>query len=60
MNPFETYEDRIKYCYDDDPYKEPPDVYDLFGYYNQRYFEGRLCSSILRWSKKMTLCAGTN
>ena len=35
-----------------------PDVYDLLQVYNQCFFEGRLSAVELKWSKRMTLCAG--
>ncbi|CAM6127768.1 unnamed protein product [Calypogeia fissa] len=36
-----------------------PSIHDLFEYYNQIYFEGKLGPCTLQWSsKRMTLCAG--
>ena len=30
MLPTLPYLDKIKYFYDEDPYKEPPDIYELY------------------------------
>ncbi|KAM0683482.1 hypothetical protein MDAP_001050 [Mitosporidium daphniae] len=35
-----------------------PSIYDLFLEYNGLYFEGKLSSVTVKWSSKMTLCAG--
>lgn len=35
-----------------------PDVYTLFTFYNEKYFERRLESTIVEWSDRMTSCAG--
>ena len=37
---------------------EFPNVYDLLLVYDSSFFEGRLGSVELKWSKRMTLCAG--
>lgn len=47
------------YYYETDLIKEPPDIYDLFNFYNGIFFDFKLSSSIIKWSKRMTLCAGT-
>ncbi|TPX46117.1 hypothetical protein SeLEV6574_g03414 [Synchytrium endobioticum] len=39
----------------DDP---NPDLHQIFLYYNQKYFRGILDGVEVRWSSKMTLCAG--
>lgn len=36
----------------------PPDLHALFAYYNDTYFRGALSAVEVRWSKRMTLCAG--
>jgi len=35
------------------------DVFDLFAFYNEYFFDRRLEKCTLKWSKRMTLCAGT-
>jgi predicted SprT family Zn-dependent metalloprotease len=35
------------------------DVFDLFSFYNSYFFHGRLDKCVVKWSKRMTLCAGT-
>ena len=35
------------------------DIYDEFNLYNTLYFEGKLGTVSVEWSKRMTLCAGT-
>jgi predicted SprT family Zn-dependent metalloprotease len=35
-----------------------PDIYDLFQVYNLDYFDGLLACVELKWSNRMTLCAG--
>ena len=35
------------------------DVHDLFQYYNNYFFSGLLEKCSVRWTKRMTLCAGT-
>ncbi|KAI8813243.1 SprT-like family-domain-containing protein [Cladochytrium replicatum] len=40
----------------DDP---NPDIHSLFLAFNEMYFEGKLSAVEVRWSPKMTLCAGT-
>ncbi|CBZ55878.1 conserved hypothetical protein [Neospora caninum Liverpool] len=35
-----------------------PDLHALFAYYNDAFFEGKLSGVEVRWSKRMTLCAG--
>lgn len=42
----------------DNPSKPPPDVYDLFSYYNKSFFRNVLEACELKWSKRMTSCAG--
>ena len=39
--------------------KPPPDVYELFSFYNRTFFSNILDACELKWSKRMTLCAGT-
>ncbi|CAD8170938.1 unnamed protein product [Paramecium octaurelia] len=48
-----------KYFSDDNPYCDPPDVFELFQFYNQYFFEGILVTCTVKWSTRMTLCAGT-
>jgi len=36
----------------------PPDVYDLFAFYNKTFFDNVLEACEIKWSKRMTLCAG--
>lgn len=48
----------FKYFSDDNPYCDPPDVFDLFQFYNTYFFENTLEACQLKWSKRMTLCAG--
>lgn len=41
---------------DDDVY----DVHELFSFYNEIFFKGVLTNSCeIRWTRRMTLCAGT-
>lgn len=47
------------YFSDDNPYADPPDIFDLFQFYNSYFFENVLHSTVVKWSKRMTLCAGT-
>ena len=54
-----TFEDKLTYFYDDNPYSNPPDIFDLFRFYNQFFFQEKLTASIVKWSNRMTLCAGT-
>lgn len=35
------------------------DIHDLLSFYNQKFFFGLLASTELKWSTRMTLCAGT-
>ena len=35
------------------------DIYDLFWNYDKAFFNNQLQNCELKWSKKMTLCAGT-
>jgi hypothetical protein len=35
-----------------------PNIYDLFIYFNKKYFQSTLNSVEIKWSKRMTLCAG--
>ena len=39
--------------------KPPPDIYDLFAFYNKTFFFNALEACEVKWSKRMTLCAGT-
>ncbi|KAE9048185.1 hypothetical protein PR003_g783 [Phytophthora rubi] len=40
-------------------YLDPnPDLHSLFQEYNRMFFEGRLAGCEVKWSKRMTLCAG--
>ncbi|KAI9987204.1 hypothetical protein PInf_023172 [Phytophthora infestans] len=40
-------------------YLDPnPDLHSLFAEYNRMFFEGRLAGCEVKWSKRMTLCAG--
>ncbi|OWZ05509.1 hypothetical protein PHMEG_00022394 [Phytophthora megakarya] len=40
-------------------YLDPnPDLHSLFLEYNRMFFEGRLAGCEVKWSKRMTLCAG--
>ncbi|RGB31793.1 SprT-like family-domain-containing protein [Rhizophagus diaphanus] len=43
---------------DFDPSDPNPDLHKLFLAFNQQYFWGQLSRVEVRWSKKMTLCAG--
>ncbi|ORX62649.1 hypothetical protein DM01DRAFT_257361 [Hesseltinella vesiculosa] len=36
-----------------------PDLHSLFLAFNDMYFEGKLSACVVRWSSRMTLCAGT-
>ena len=45
--------------YDDDPYADPVNVHDLFVYYNHYFFKDKLVTTFVKWSNRMTLCAGT-
>ena len=42
----------------DNPSTPPPDVYELFSYYNKSFFNNVLEACELKWSKRMTSCAG--
>lgn len=33
-------------------------IHELFLFYNEAFFYGKLDSVLLEWSEKMTLCAG--
>lgn len=35
-----------------------PDIFDLFRYYDAKYFQNKLACVELSWSSRMTLCAG--
>eukprot|EP01084_Bolivina_argentea_P136212 239897_1 len=35
-----------------------PDIYNLFFKYNYLYFDNKLSGCEVKWSKRMTLCAG--
>ncbi|PFH38331.1 SprT domain-containing protein [Besnoitia besnoiti] len=35
-----------------------PDLHALFAHYNDAFFEGKLAGVEVRWSRRMTLCAG--
>ena len=48
-----------KMFYDDDPYADPVNVHDLFVYYNHYFFKDKLVTTFVKWSSRMTLCAGT-
>jgi hypothetical protein len=51
--------DSSMYFYEDNPISELPDIHHLFQFYNEFFFEKMMESSTLKWSKRMTLCAGT-
>ncbi len=35
------------------------DIHDVLSFYDRRFFFGLLASTELKWSTRMTLCAGT-
>ena len=48
-----------KYFANPDDHEGVLDVYELFRFYNPFFFYGKLDACFVRWSKRMTLCAGT-
>ena len=46
---------------DDDSLDVCPDVHEMFTYYDEIYFDGRLTQNavVVEWSSRMTTCAGT-
>lgn len=53
--------DDIKLCYfrNDQEIQTIPDVFELFQFYNDYFYDGFLGGVELKWSERMTLCAGT-
>lgn len=49
----------FSYFYEPEELDQPPDVFELFQFYNQFFFHSQLSTCIIKWSKRMTLCAGT-
>ncbi|KAI9267303.1 SprT-like family-domain-containing protein [Helicostylum pulchrum] len=39
--------------------EETPDIHQLFLYFNKKYFDNKLDSVEVKWSSRMTRCAGT-
>ncbi|CAG8496757.1 652_t:CDS:2, partial [Diversispora eburnea] len=50
--------DTLEFTIELDPSEPNPDLHALFIAFNQQYFLGSLQSVEVRWSNKMTLCAG--
>ncbi|KAH8741914.1 hypothetical protein FG386_003041 [Cryptosporidium ryanae] len=42
----------------EEEFEEFPDIHDVLLQYNDLYFYGSLGSVVIKWSKRMTLCAG--
>ncbi len=53
------YEKPYYFYSEEDSSSEPPDIYELFRYYNALFFQNELEACEVKWSKRMTLCAGT-
>ena len=47
-----------KYFKTNEPHQEV-DIYEFFQFYNQYFFDDFLSACTIRWTKRMTLCAGT-
>lgn len=47
------------YFHVSDPDTAIYDVHELFQFYNSFFFHGVLDKCVVRWTKKMTMCAGT-
>lgn len=47
------------YFYQPDSHPAHYDAHELFQYYNFALFNGLLQNCVVRWTTKMTLCAGT-